>query len=363
MPPFNAAIDGYERESEDLFDRLTAGDEPAEWHVKWMHPRFRGKTIADVRTASLTSDDARLVVAQDYGFDTWSDLDRFVASVAHDPGVFAFESAVESVIAGDAASLGRMLALDPRLAAGRSRRRHHATLLHYVGANGVEQSRQRTPPNAVAITTQLLDAGAEPDALAHLYEEPCTTLTMLVSSSPPDEAGLQTPLALALLDGGASVVDPGTNVSAVLTALKFGYLGTARAIAARWPARPNVVEAAGLGVTEEVARLRAVATAGERQAALSLAAQHGHAEAVRLLLTSGADPDRYNPDGFHSHTTPLHQAVWAGHQHVVAILVDAGARLDVRDTIYGSTPLEWAVHGKRTALADYLRSRDAAASG
>lgn len=363
MPPFNAPIDDYERESSDLFDRLTADDDAARWHVKWMHPRFRGQTVGDVRAASLTSDDARLVIAQDHGFDTWSDLERYVASVASEPGVLAFESGVESVIAGDTASLGRRLALDPGLARARSTRRHHATLLHYVGANGVEQSRQRTPPNAVAVTVLLLDAGAEPDALARLYDEPCTTLTMLVSSSPPAEAGLQTLLALALLDGGASLVDPGTRVSAVLTALKFGYQETARALAARASGRPNVVEAAGLGLSAEVAQMVAVATADERQAALSMAAQHGHGEAVRLLLASGADPDRYNPDGFHAHTTPLHQAVWAGHQDVVAILLNAGARLDIRDTIYGSTPLEWAVYGKRTTLAEYLRGRDPAING
>ena len=43
----------------------------------------------------------------------------------------------------------------------RSARRHHATLLHYTAANGVEGERQKTPPNAVAVMTALLDAGAE----------------------------------------------------------------------------------------------------------------------------------------------------------------------------------------------------------
>jgi len=39
-------------------------------------------------------------------------------------------------------------------------RRHHATLLHYVGANGIESFRQKTPANAVDIARLLLDAGA-----------------------------------------------------------------------------------------------------------------------------------------------------------------------------------------------------------
>jgi hypothetical protein len=36
-------------------------------------------------------------------------------------------------------------------------------------------------------------------------------------------------------------------------------------------------------------------------------------EIVRLLLDAGEDPNRYNPVGGHSHTTPLHQAAGGGH--------------------------------------------------
>src|SRR5712671_6327594 len=96
-----------------------------------------------------------------------------------------------------------------------------------------------------------------------------------------------------------------------------------------------------------------------RHFALAWAAQYGHADVVRLLLDAGEDPSRYNPDGHHSHSTPLHQAVWSGHSEVVRLLVERGARLDVRDTVYQGTPLGWAIHGGRTALAEYLRDRGA----
>jgi ankyrin repeat protein len=94
-----------------------------------------------------------------------------------------------------------------------------------------------------------------------------------------------------------------------------------------------------------------------RHIALALAAQHGHAEIVRLLLDAGEDPNRYNPDGFHSHSTPLHQAVWSNQANVVRLLVERGARLDIKDTVYGGTPLGWANHGGRTEIAEYLRAR------
>ncbi len=90
-----------------------------------------------------------------------------------------------------------------------------------------------------------------------------------------------------------------------------------------------------------------------------LAAQHGHAEIVRLLLDAGEDPNRYNPDGNHAHSTPLHQAALAGHTAVVRLLVERGARLDIKDTIYQGTPLGWAIHAGQTAIETYLRAHGA----
>jgi peptide-methionine (S)-S-oxide reductase len=76
-----------------------------------------------------------------------------------------------------------------------------------------------------------------------------------------------------------------------------------------------------------------------------------------LLLDAGVDPSQYNPEGFHAHSTPLHQAVWANRETVVRLLVERGARLDMRDLVHDGTPLDWAVYGKRTEIADYLRDR------
>src|SRR5205814_1529272 len=82
----------------------------------------------------------------------------------------------------------------------------------------------------------------------------------------------------------------------------------------------NLAAMAGLGRVEDTARLLPVADNYSRHIALALAAQHGHADVVRLLLDAGEDPNRYNPDGFHSHSTPLHQAVCSGHAEVVKLL-------------------------------------------
>jgi ankyrin repeat protein len=355
--PFDATLDQYQRQADALFDALKAGDEAAAWRFKWEHPRFRDQSVADVRAAALGMADAQAVIAREYAFDTWGDLSRFANTVRSDDGVLQFETAVEAVVAGDTGTLQSLLHANPELVRGRSTRRHHATLLHYLGANGVEGGRQRTPENAVDVARMLLNAGSEVDALADLYDARCTTMSMLVSSSHPAEAGLQGALAETLLDYGAALEGPGTNwQSAVTTALAFGYLATAETLARRG-APLDMAAAAGLGRAELAARLLPQADARSRHIALALAAQHGHPAVVQLLLDAGEDPDRYNPEGYHAHSTPLHQAVWANQLEVVRLLVERGARLDIRDSIYAATPLDWAVYGDRTEIAAYLRDR------
>jgi ankyrin repeat protein len=357
--PFTATIDEYKQQAKALFKALVAGDESARWRFKWNHPRFRDQPAAAVLMATLSPADAQLVLAHEYAFETWADVERFADAVARDGPVARFETAVEAVISGDAGKLRAMIEKAPELVMARSTRRHHATLLHYIAANGVEGFRQKTPPNAVEIATLLLDAGAVPDALADMYDAKCTTMSMLVSSSPPHEAGLQGPLAETLLDHGAELEGPGSAwQSALLTALVFGYPDTARTLVARG-ARIDLIAAAGLGKLDEVARLLPEADDRSRHGALALAAQLGQVDAVRLLLDAGENPNRYNPDGFHSHATPLHQAVWATDPDVVRLLVERGARLDIKDKIYEGTPLDWAVYGERTALAEYLREKGA----
>lgn len=350
-------IERYEESARALFDAQRAGDRDALWRAKWMHPRFRNRGVDEVSASTLDLDDARLVVAREHAFESWGDLVAHVTAMGQGGDVADFERAVEAVIAGDAATLRDMLARDPSLARRRSTRRHHATLLHYVAANGVESSRQRTPPNAVEIATILLDAGAEPDALADMYDERCTTMSMLVSSSPPAEAGVQVPLIETLLDRGAALEGPGSKwQSSLVTALVFGFLDAARALVRRGAVADTLPAAAGLGDVEHVVRLLPTASAEERHGALALAAQLGQSDVVRLLLDSREDPDRYNPEGLHAHATPLHHAVWGGHDEVVRLLVERGARLDMQDTLYQGTPLDWAVYGGRETLAEYLRS-------
>jgi Ankyrin repeats (3 copies) len=377
--PFRSSVAAYERQADELFQAWKAGEDEAIEFFRTNHPQFRDEEIRwlarqvpfdEIRNALFELADAQFTIARWYDFRDWRALTDWVEAVAQEgSAVEKFESAVEAIIHGDMGGLQRLLRDSPDLVHARSTRvapfdppMHRATLLHYIGANGIEGYREMTPPNAVEIAKVMLEAGADPNALATMYGGEHGTMSMLVSSSHPAQAGLQIPLMHTLVDYGASVEPIGTGdwASPLMTALAFGYRDAAEALVRRGARIKTLAAAAGLGRLEQARQVLPTATPEDRHRALALASQNGSVEIVRLLLDGGEDPNRYNPKQNHSHSTPLHQAVWSGHMDVVRLLVERGARLDIKDTVWHGTPLGWAEYGGRTAVAEFLRSQQSA---
>jgi len=371
---FNAPLEQYIAQADALLAGWNSSNAGAVRVFRNRHPKFlddkipwleRHMTDAEVRATPIDRDDARLALARWYEFQDWQRLAEYVASVQQPGPTARFERAVEAVIDGDIATLKQLLAEDPGMVRARSTRvnhfdppMHRSTLLHYVAANGVEGYRQRSPKNAAQVAKVLLDAGADPNALSWAYGGQCTTMALLVSSTPPARAGVQVPLVETLIDYGASVAPAGEGnwTSPVETALVFGKHDAAQALVRRGAPIESLAAAAGLGRIEDVKRMLPSAEEQDRHRALALAAQSGQAEAVSILLDAGEDPNRFNPPGTHSHTPPIHQAIAAGHLAVVKLLVERGARLDIKDTIHQGTPLGWAKYCDQPAIAAYLQS-------
>ena len=81
--------------------------------------------------------------------------------------------------------------------------------------------------------------------------------------------------------------------------------------------------------------------------ALVEAAETGNTPAVDLLLAVGfpaTATGRFDPAGVDG-ATALHAAAWAGNADAVKRLLAAGAPVDVDDSHWHSTPLEWALIG------------------
>ena len=71
-------------------------------------------------------------------------------------------------------------------------------MLHYLGANGVESHRQKTPRNAVEIARLLIDRGADIEAEADMYGGGQTTLALVQTSAHPAAPGVADALCTLL---------------------------------------------------------------------------------------------------------------------------------------------------------------------
>jgi hypothetical protein len=188
--------------------------------------------------------DTQLFVAREHGFASWPKFAAHIDQLTR-PGspVANFEAAVDAIVSGDITALASLLRAHPGLARARSTRAH-PTLLHYVSANGVEDYRQKTPPNIVEITRLLLDAGADVNATSGAYGGGSTTLGLVGTSVHPEQAGVQIPLLELLLQHGADLEQPGYPV--VKGCLANGQGPAARFLASHGAAL-DFEDAAGVG--------------------------------------------------------------------------------------------------------------------
>jgi hypothetical protein len=283
----------------------------------------------------LSLDHVRAAIAREHGFADWA----AVAAHRDQPVDVRFEAAGDAIVSGDVDALRGLLDTHPALARARSPFGHHATLVHYVAANGVEMSRQwQSPRNAVQILRVLLRHGADPDAVCDTYNggSAQTPLCLLVSSSHPARAGVQAGLVAELCDGGANPNGLDDDGLPLWTAITFGYPAAAEALARGGARVDNLVFAAALGDLHRVEAYLAGpvadhARSGQRvgadgpilnqdhmiEYALIYAAGHGRHEVVKLLLTTNPDRGVTEPV-FHS--TALGQARYHGRADIEALL-------------------------------------------
>jgi hypothetical protein len=358
LPP-NPSLDHLKYQAKDLLRGHAAHDLEVAQRIREFHPRFKTDGDAQIFAARFSLADAQLTIARERGFESWTRLKAHVEkptpsselNLLHherieDP---VFRRAVDLLDAGDEAGLRAHLKQHPKLARQRvifegGNYFRNPALLEFVAENPIR--RGTLPANIVAVARAIVDAGAEQAALNE-------TLGLVCSGRVPRECRVQLPLIDLLCDRGA---DPDSFMPA---ALGHGEFEAANALIQRG-APIDLPAAAALGRTEDALRLIADAGPDDRHRALALAAQFGRVEIVRALLDAGEDPDRYNPVGCHAHSTPIHQAALAGHEPVVRLLVERGARVDLKDIIWHGTPAGWAEHAGRMELAEYLRARERA---
>ena len=290
--------------------------------------------------------DAQFFLAREHGFLSWPKFAEQVRALENAQStVTNFEAAVDAIVAGDHQELEALLRNDPALARARSLREHHSTLLHYCSANGVEDFRQRTPENIVAIARTLLDAGAAVNAESEAYGGGSTTLMLTATSVHPERIGVQIPLMELLLERGGTIDGRESTINACL---RSGRRAAAEFLAARG-GRLDLEGACGVGELHAVQPFFAAdggrkpsATARQLADGFGWACEFGRLNMVEFLLQHGVHPGTTLRSDV---VTPLHWAALGGHVEIVKLLLAQGADVNARETGYGGTPVGWAVYG------------------
>lgn len=263
-----------------------------------------------------------------------------------------FQEAVSAIDAGDVTTLERLLADDPQLARERLAKPgawlrdkvggalkgffKRPYLLWFVAEDPVRNG--TLPPNIVAVTRTII-AAAERARVGSLREQLDYALRLVSWSWIARDVGVQLALIDVLVDAGAA---PDGNPD---NALVNGNFAAAAHLVARG-APLTLSTALCLERWDDARRLALATSARHRQFAYVLAALNGKAEALRLILDLGVDLNGPSRD-LYSHGTPLHHAVWSGSLEAVKVLVEAGADLGRKDTLYDGTPQGWAEYGAR----------------
>jgi ankyrin repeat protein len=337
--PARPSLEQYKKQAKDFVKLGKSGDAEIVQRVKKYHPR-----PGQVLDAKFALADAQLVIAREHGFESWPKFAKHIEALARENSpVSQFELAADAVVTGDAAALESLLRENPKLIRARSMRVHRATLLHYVGANGVENYRQKSPKNAVKIAKILLDAGAEVDAVADTYGKG-TTLGLVTTSIHPKQAGVQIALLETLLDYGAAIDALPDGWSPLISALHNGRPEAAEFLAQRG-ARLDLEGAAGVGRLDVVesffnedGSLKASATKTQMDSGFFWACEYGRTRVVDFLLKKGADLRAGENTGL----TGLHWAVVGGQLGTIRMLLERGAPLEAKN-VYGGTALGQAL--------------------
>jgi len=352
--PANSSLDHLKHQAKDLIRQHALREPSIAQRLREFHPSLRRATDQEIFSTHLTLSEAQLAIAGEYGFASWARLKHHIEkpslsdnlALPHHERIedAIFRHAVNLIDAGDVSGLSLLLKENPSLIHQRvlfegGNYFRNPGLLEFIAENPVRHG--TLPPNIVDVAVILLEASPEHTSVND-------TLGLVVSGRVPRECKVQTPLIEVLCKYGA---DPNSPVQ---TAVLHGEFEAVHQLI-RWGAQPDLPILAALGKTEDSLKYLPLSDSGQRHLALALASQYGHTEIVRALLDAGQDPNRYNPPGSHTHSTPLHQAALAGHLSVVKLLVERGATLDTKDVIWQGTAADWAQHGGKTEVESYLR--------
>jgi len=271
--PKNPNLGFYRKQAKDLKRALATGDASAAERVAKSHPKFRGRSAAELETAQVSLGDMQLVVAREHGYATWAEFKTAVETAALAPQLPPVERLLAAMRAGDSAAARELVAADRALANTRD-------------SKGVLPLVEASDRGNLEMATLLLDAGADPVQGDPLF---------FAAHAGPHKPSPALDVVELLLARGA----------------------------------PNdIFTHAALGRLEELARELPGAALEARgpmnSTLLFLALWNGQTKAVQLLLDAGAEPNPVCRDGESAWQLAM-KHIWSrSHRAIARLLLDRG---------------------------------------
>ena len=322
--PAVPSLEQQKKQARELLDAARAGDTAAVRRFRAHHPRIAPDS-ADPLPLSLH--DAQLVIAREYGFPSWPKLKAHIEAVVE-------------------ARRTRIFVRD--VGYHEDRARGLLAILPDGSPEAIEQVRTWHPDfagvsdDSVRSASLTLGDARLVYARQHGFASWARFVEHLGRLSHPERVGddASTEPFLAVFEAGRR-----GDWSRATTILR---------------ANPDLVRVRGTNgnsLLNLACSLSPCAPRGTDAARSAPTAEHRLA-AVQLLLAAGADVQQGNDRGW----TPLHQAAYRDDAEMAALLLGAGARVDVSAHGDGGTPLAVALFGGHRDVAAVLAERGIAPS-
>lgn len=412
LQTFRTDADYFSDRATGLLEMLQVGDERAREQIRLFHPGYKDLNADDSAWTMFDTEDAKLVIAGQHGFETWQIFTVALNRLNEQPVLdrSPFRRAYDAIEAADLEGLRSALGADP-VCVEQSGTNGNSLLNLAAGAlvtpdlSKPPSERNTEPDRRMALVDALLAAGAAPD---QANQKGWTALHQAAYNNNSD-------LAKRLLAAGATfdLEAYDTGGTPLVVALWWGHDGIADYLAEYGTLPNNMRVAAGLGRIDTLesffdkdGKPTAAAdqargfhrphsgfpawrpTPGHRQEilddALSFAVRNGRLAAMALLVERGADVNGIACNGSllewavikgrtdavtwlldhgadvnmkadfarNRGQTALHSAAFADHLDLFKLLVEAGADPTMRDDVNHSTPLGWALYLNRPATVN-----------
>jgi ankyrin repeat protein len=314
LPP-NPSLEQLKKQAKSLLKGQQAADSEALTRIRENHPRWKKLSEKQVPAAPFALADAQLVIANEYGFASWSKLQSHVKTLeAASSAAKALASLREAAGKGDLARLNVLLDAHPELIDERGGEGVRTALHHAVFGN------------SEAAVKLLLERGANPNIRCE--GDNAYPLHFAVEKH-------RFPIIRLLVEHGADTIGEGDYH-------ELGVIGWATAWDYIQP-DPEIVPY--------------LLEHGARHNIFSAVAM-GEAEVIRELVTRTPDDLERRMNGTIMRSMPLHLAVMKNQPASLTTLLDLGANTESLDEA-GFSALDLAALRGRPELAQVLLERGA----